>query len=141
MRDCNMTHTPMESGLKLCRADEEEDIDATRFRRNVGCLRYLLHTRPNLSFTVGVLSRYMSRPKVSNESAMKHCLRYLKGSTSLGLVFNRSTPSIPRLVGYSDFSYNTDPYDGKSTTGHIFYLNDSMGTWCSQTGNCCIVIM
>lgn len=132
MRDCNLCHTPMETGLKLCRADKEEDIDATRYRKNVGCLRYLLHTRPDLSYAVGVLSRYMSMPKVSHGTAMKQCLRYLKGSTSLGLVFRRSAPSVPRLVGYSDSSYNTDPDDGKSITGHVFYLNDSLIRWCSQ---------
>lgn len=36
------------------------------------------------------------------------------------------------MIGYSDSSYNVDPDDGKSTTGHIFYLNGNPITWCSQ---------
>ena len=132
MKNCNISHIPMEPGMKLSRADDELDIDATTYRRNVGCLRYLLHTRPDLSFAVGVLSRYMHQPKESHGAAMKHCLRYLQGSTSYGLVFTRAAPEIPRLVGYSDSSHNVDPDDGKSTTGHIFYLGENLITWCSQ---------
>lgn len=39
---------------------------------------------------------------------------------------------MPRLIGFSDSSYNTDQDDDKSTTGHIFYLGESPITWCSQ---------
>ncbi|CAA7041019.1 unnamed protein product, partial [Microthlaspi erraticum] len=114
------------------KAVEEKDINATLFRKNVGCLRYLLHTRPNLCYCVGVLSRYMQSPKESHGAAMRQCLRYLRGKTTLGLTFERSTSRVPRLIGYSDNSHNVDPDDGKSTTGHIFYLGESPITWCSQ---------
>ena len=116
MENCNMTHTPMESSLKLAKSIEEEHVDVTRYRKKVRCLRYLLHTRPDISYTVGFLSRYLQSPKVSHDAAMKHCLRYLQGSTSLGLVFKRSTPKVPKLIGYSDSSHNIDEDDGRSTT-------------------------
>ncbi|KAG7557004.1 Zinc finger CCHC-type [Arabidopsis suecica] len=131
MTECNPVHTPMEAGLKLSKALEEKDIDATSYRKNVGCLRYLLHTRPNLSYCVGVLSRYMQQPKESHGASMKQCLRYLKGTTTLGLFFGRSK-EVPRLIGYSDSSHNIDPDDGKSTMGHVFYFGKSPITWCSQ---------
>ena len=132
MKDCNPVHTPMESSLKLSRSEKEKEVDATFFRKNIGCLRYLLHTRPDLSYCVGVLSRYMQSPREPHENAMKQCLRYLRGTTTLGLTFQRSPSKIPRLVGYSDSSHNVDPDDGKSTTGHVFYLGESPITWCSQ---------
>ena len=53
----------------------------------------------------------MHQPKESHGAAMKHCLRYLQGSTSLGIVFTRATPDIPKLAKYSDSSYNVDPDD------------------------------
>lgn len=37
-----------------------------------------------------------------------------------------------KLIGYSDNNHNVDPDDGKSTTGHVFYLGGSPITWCSQ---------
>ena len=36
------------------------------------------------------------------------------------------------LVGFSDSSHNIDEDDGRSTTGHVFYLNKCPITWCSQ---------
>ncbi|KAG7559183.1 Integrase catalytic core [Arabidopsis thaliana x Arabidopsis arenosa] len=131
MRDCNPVHTPMETGLKASKSEHEKEVDATSYRKNVGCLRYLLHTRPDLSYCVGILSRYMQSPRESHAVAMKRCLRYLKGTTSLGLAFKRSN-NVPKLIGYSDSSHNVDPDDGKSTMGHIFYLGEGPISWCSQ---------
>ena len=122
----------MELGLKMSKAEHEGEIDATTYRKNIGCLRYLLHTRPDLSFSVGVLSRYMQNPRESHGIAMKHVFRYLQGSITYGLVLKSSKMKIPKLVGYSDNSYNIDPDDGKSTTSHIFYIGEIPITWCSQ---------
>ena len=74
----------------------------------------------------------MQDPKESHGAAMKQCLRYLKGTTTYGLVFERSTAMATRLIWYSDSSHNVDPGDGRSTTGHVFYLGKSPVTWCSQ---------
>lgn len=49
MEECNATQCPMEPGLKLSKAENEPEVEATNYRRIVGCLRYLLHTRPYLS--------------------------------------------------------------------------------------------
>ena len=63
---------------------------------------------------------------------MKQCLRYLQGITSYGLTFENTTAGTTLLVGYCDSSHNVDQDDGKSTTGHVFYLGESPITWCSQ---------
>ena len=132
MKACNPVQTPMESGSKLSKSEEERSIDATDYRKKIGCLRYLLHTRPDLSYAVGVLSRFMQDPKESHGVAMKQCLRYLKGTTEYGLNFKSTHTEKPtRLVGYSDSSHNVDPDDGKSTTGHVFYLGECPITWAS----------
>jgi len=129
MEGCNATLTPMEIGLKMSTAQEEQSIDEGEYRRNIGCLRYLLHIRPNLSFSVGQLSRYMHQPKRSHAAALKQVLRYLKGTTTLGLRYARAKDV--ELVGYSDSSHNIDEDDGRSTTGHVFYLNECPLSWCS----------
>ena len=130
MEECNAVHIPMEFGLKLSKAETEQSVDEKEYRRSIGCLRYLLHTRPDLSYSVGLLSRYMHCPKVSHAAALKQVLRYLKGTLSLGLVFQRAEGV--ELLGYSDSSHNIGEDDGRSTTGHIFYLNACPITWCSQ---------
>lgn len=63
MNSCNATNIPMEMNAKFSKASDEDAIDAREYRRCIGCLRYLLHTRPDLSFSVGVFSRYMQNQK------------------------------------------------------------------------------
>lgn len=77
MRDCNAVHVPMDSSLKLSKARDEQSIDEREYRRSIVCLRYLLHTRPDLSFSVGVTRRYTQDPKTSHAAALKQILRYL----------------------------------------------------------------
>lgn len=128
MDTCNPTQIPMEFGLKLSKAQDELEIDATLYRRRISCLRYLLHTRPGLAFSVGILSRYMHSPRESHGNALKQVLRYLQGTLGYGLMFKHDGPK--RLVGYSDSSHNVDEDDGRSTTGHVFYFGETPITWC-----------
>ncbi|XP_013594528.1 PREDICTED: uncharacterized mitochondrial protein AtMg00810-like [Brassica oleracea var. oleracea] len=130
MEACNATQIPMEANLKISKAEDEQEIDATEFRRIIGCLRYLLHTRPDLCYAVGVLSRYMHNPRDSHGQAIKHILRYVKGTTNYGLFFKRDGSR--SVVGYSDSSHNIDLDDGRSTSGHAFYYGSSLITWTSQ---------
>ena len=74
----------------------------------------------------------MQFPKESHRAAMKQYLRYLRGSTTLGLFFKHACSDIPRLIGYLDSSHNIDLDDGWSTAGHIFYFSESLITWCKQ---------
>jgi hypothetical protein len=57
----------MEERLKLSRDSTTEKVDATPYRRLVGSLRYLTHTRPNLAFYVGYVSRFMQRPTTEHQ--------------------------------------------------------------------------
>jgi hypothetical protein len=59
---CNLAYTPMEERLKLSR-----EVDATQYRRIVGSLRYLIHTRPDLAFAVSYVSRFMQRPTTEHQ--------------------------------------------------------------------------
>ncbi|KAJ9565938.1 hypothetical protein OSB04_001904 [Centaurea solstitialis] len=130
MEEYNVAQCPMEPGLKLSKAEDEPEVEATHYRRVVGCLRYLLHTRPDLAYSVGVVSRYMQSPRESHARAVKQILRYLRGTISFGIRYERCDEL--KLLGYSDSSHNVDADDGRSTTGHIFFLGKSPISWCSQ---------
>ncbi|KAD4982803.1 hypothetical protein E3N88_19474 [Mikania micrantha] len=130
LEDCNSTKIPMEPGLKLAKNDEEEEVDAPEYRRTVGCLRYLTHTRPDLMYAVGYVSRYMQSPKAAHHQDTKHILRYIKGTTDMGIHYQREGKG--KLVGFSDSSYSVDMDDGKGTTGVVFYFNERPITWLSQ---------
>jgi hypothetical protein len=53
LTDCNPALTPMEERLKLSRDSTTEEVDTTQYWRLVGSLRYLVHTRPDLAYSVG----------------------------------------------------------------------------------------
>ena len=57
------------------------------YQRLVGRLIYLTHTRPDISFAVSVVSRYMDDPRKDHKDAVYQILRYLKGALGKGLIF------------------------------------------------------
>jgi hypothetical protein len=56
--------------VQLHKDEDGEQVDATEYRRVIGCLWYLLHTRPDLSYDVGVASRFMERPTTPHLKAV-----------------------------------------------------------------------
>ena len=129
LEDCNPTKTAMEPGLKLDKEDESEPVNETEYRKLIGSLRYLTHTRPDITYAVGYVSRFMEKPKTTHMKAVKHLIRYIKGTLDYGIQYSRSKEA--EITGYSDSSYG-DQDDGKGTTGTIFYYKDSPITWTSQ---------
>ena len=85
MIGCNPSSTPMESRLKLLKESTAPPVDATAYRSIVGGLRYLLHTRPDISFSVGYVSRFMEAPTEEHQAAVKRILRYVAGTAALGI--------------------------------------------------------
>ena len=106
-------------------------MDATLYRSIVGGLRYLVHTRPDICFTVDYLSRYMEAPGGEHWSAVKHLLRYIAGTRGLGCCYARQE-SKAKLVGYSDADMAGNIDDRKSTSGALFTLGGCPVSWQSQ---------
>jgi hypothetical protein len=62
LASCDTSATPLENRLKLSKSSPEEKVNATEYRRVIGALRYLLHTQPDLAFSVGVSEQVHGRP-------------------------------------------------------------------------------
>ncbi|XP_051135433.1 uncharacterized mitochondrial protein AtMg00810-like [Andrographis paniculata] len=117
MEDCNPSKCPMEPKLNLCKDEIGIPVNAKEYRRIIGSLRYLTHTRPDLGYSVGVVSRYMELPKESHLKAVKQILRYINGTICYGLVYCKGGDR--GLLGFSDSSHGMDLDDRnrKGTTG------------------------
>ena len=63
MVECKPCVTPMEEWLKLTKASTAAKVDATHYWSIVGGLRYLVHTRPDIAFAVGYVSRFIEDPR------------------------------------------------------------------------------
>ncbi|KAF7802206.1 Retrovirus-related Pol polyprotein from transposon RE1 [Senna tora] len=115
MLDCKPIATPMEVNAKLCSAEGKNLEDVTMYRQLVGSLIYLTLTRPEITYAVGVVSRFMQSPKKPHLEAIRRILRYVKGTLDYG-IFYRKGPSC-KLKGYSDADYAGDCDTRRSTTG------------------------
>jgi hypothetical protein len=77
MVDCNSCKIPMEPKIRLSKENSSPLVDATSYIGQVGSLRYLVNTRPDLTFLVGYVSRFMQELSVDHLAAVKHILRYI----------------------------------------------------------------
>ena len=59
MKDCNPVNTPVEVGLKLHKDHEGRKVDSIFYKQIVGSLMYLTATRPDIMYSVSLISRYM----------------------------------------------------------------------------------
>jgi len=66
MQDYKLAPTSMETKTKLSANDDKKPVDGTLFRRLVGSLIYLTTTRPDITYVVGMISRFMTTPKQSH---------------------------------------------------------------------------
>jgi transposase InsO family protein len=133
MADCNPTQAPMEARLKLSKKSSSPPVNHTTYRSIVGSLRYLTNTRPDLAYSVGIVSRYMESPKFEHMAAVKQILRYVKGTLGMGYYYERKKAGEKLcLVGYSDSDMAGDVDDRKSTTGFVFFLGSNLISWTSR---------
>lgn len=94
-----------------------------------------MHTRPNIAYAVGIVSRYMERPTTLHYGAVKRILRYIKGTLEYGLVYTKGAGNY-LLFAYSDSDLTGNIEDRRSTGGMVFYLDESLITWVSQKQRC-----
>jgi hypothetical protein len=119
--------------LKLSKNNTSHVTDATEYRRIIRGLRYLLHTRLDLVFAVGHLSRFMEKPHEEHVIAVKRILCYMAGTRGYRLYYARKEGDCTlKLTVYSNADMAGDIDMQKSTTGVIFFLGNSPITWQSS---------
>jgi hypothetical protein len=130
MEVCNMVCSPIVPGNRLTKDESGKSVDSTKYKQIVGCLMYLLATRPDLAFSVCLIARYMERPTEMHLAAAKRILRYLKGTMNLGILYKRDLNQ--SLQGWTDSDYAGDLDDRKSTSGYVFKFGSSAISWSSK---------
>ena len=103
MMNCEAAATPMNINEKLQREDGTEKANSRLFRSLVGGLNYLTHTRPDIAFSVSVVSRFLQSPTKQHFGAAKRILLYVAGTTDFGIWYSK-VPNF-RLIGFTDSDY------------------------------------
>ncbi|XP_019197904.1 PREDICTED: uncharacterized protein LOC109191709 [Ipomoea nil] len=130
MESCKPLTTPMTT--TTANSDDEFSPleDPTVYRQLVGSLMYLLITRPDLSFAVNRLCQFMHNPKEDNRATLKHVLRYVQGTLTLGL---RLTSSVALVVhAFFDSDWAGYSLDTKSTASYAVFLGPKLISWGSK---------
>jgi histone deacetylase 1/2 len=126
---CKPCSTPVDLHSKLS-ADGPPVGDATQYRSLAGALQYLTFTRPDIAFAVQHICLYMHDPREPHLAALKRILRYLQGTSTLGLTLRRSLPT--ELVVYTDADWAGCPDTRRSTSGYAVFLGDNLVSWSSK---------
>ena len=139
--------TPMETGCHLSISDEakdEREIGDFPYMSLVASLLYIsIACRPDISFAVKELCRFMVRPGIAMVKAAKRVLRYVINTPRLGLRYHAvyrtilsglwvSTDNNP-IVSFSDADFAGQTDDRKSTSGMILLFNGTAISWWSRT--------
>jgi hypothetical protein len=126
MFDSKPVCAPLDPGVKLLKSEEPPDENLP-YRELVGALTYLpTATRPDISFAVSYLGQFNNCYGKPHWTAAKRVLRYLKGTTKLGLTFFKKSQF---LEGFVDADWGNCPNDRKSFTGYVFMLGGGPVSW------------
>lgn len=147
MLDCTGTDNPSTTidltnpDLFVDKAALLDDGDHGTYRRIIGKLLYLSNTtRVDITFAVNMLSRFLHAPTVKHLQAAYIILRYLKETSSDGLVYTGSKcingtsydNGTIKIECYTDSDWGTDKLSRASTLGFVLMINGNTIQWVSQ---------
>ena len=89
MLACKPADTPMVQNHGLRINENGKPTDKGKYQRLVGKLIYLAHTKPDIVYVVGVVSQFMHVPQEEHWEATLSIIRYLKGASEHGLLFEK----------------------------------------------------
>ena len=113
---------------------EEKEMRQIPYANIIGSVMYaMISTRPDIAQAVSVTSRYMSNHGKEHWSALKWLMRYLKGTTSVGILFEggHEFEGDP-LMGWSDSDFAGNLDTRRSQSGYLFTLYGTVISWKSS---------
>ena len=116
--------------LKRVAGESECDVGIDTYRSAVGSLQYLVNTRPDLAFAVGVVARHVSAPSQVHWDAVRTIFRYVRGTQEYGLYYPARSSTV--LSAMCDADWAGDRDDRRSTSGYACFLGDSLISFASK---------
>ena len=113
MKDCKARKTPFLSGVKVEEVDSSPMVNNTLYRQLIGCLLYLTHTQPDISYAVSVASRYMDKPHEIHWRSAKRILNFVQGTRTHGIFYKAKYDL--ELVGFTNSDWEGDNTDQNCT--------------------------
>jgi hypothetical protein len=111
--ECKPASTSMDSKYKLNTEDEKHLEDINQFQRLVGKLIYLIVTKPDISYLISQISKFMHSPRTSHLDAIDRILRYLKSTLGMRIHFKNNNSN--EICDYFDADWAGN-FDRKLTS-------------------------
>ena len=134
MSACQPADTLVEEGLKLCVESNQVPVDKGRYKRLVGRLMYLAHTRPDLAYALGIINQFMHNPGEQHMNVVMRILRYLKSAPGKGILFTKNV-DCQSVDAYTDADWAGAIDDRRSTSRYFTFVGGNLITWRSKKQN------
>ena len=133
MKNAKPVSVPIDPNVILHPVYEGEETNRNvPYREAIGSLMFLsIVSRPDLSFAVNSLSRFLNNHNEYHWRAVKRLFAYLTGTVEYGIEYGNGGSTFG-LVGFSDADYAGDLETRRSTTGYLFNFANGPVTWSSK---------
>ncbi|XP_074322725.1 uncharacterized protein LOC141659696 [Apium graveolens] len=130
--DCRPLYVPLDPHLKLHDDKRSGNLidNPSAYMACIGKLLYLNSYRPDITFSVHLLSQFLHAPREKHMVAAIRVLRYLKFTMTHGLIFPADN-SLDIKV-FSDSDWGGDPNDRKSVGTYSLMLGPMVISWRSK---------
>jgi hypothetical protein len=130
MAELEPVSTPMSSVTSLGPDEDGETVDQREYRSMIGSLLYLIATRSDIQFTVGLCAHFQASTSSLHRTIVLRIFRYLKHTTEFGIWYSAS--SSLDLIGFSDADFMDYGIYQKSTSSTYHFLGSSLVCWSSR---------
>ncbi|GKE26986.1 retrovirus-related pol polyprotein from transposon TNT 1-94 [Tanacetum coccineum] len=128
LSNCNPMSFPMVTSSSLSLDDNTVFSNLVKYRQVVGYLQYVTLSRPDITFAVNKILRYL-------HGTVEHdmLIRRSSGSTLQAFtdVLWKGNPDTS-LEAFSDADWAGDPDDRRSTGGFAIYLGSKLISWTAR---------
>jgi hypothetical protein len=141
MTTCTPTSTPQVADEKLYvptdMTTQQVEAQGYPYRELVGALLHLTRgTRPDIANAVRTLSKFLITHNVTHWTAALRVLRYLKGTSTYGLVYDGNHDDKITYQLYSDASFANTDEQRHSVTGYVVMMaGGPVSTKTTKQGN------
>ena len=142
LSNANAVDTPCATGFVFTKADcpqTEEDKLARATEQKwfrsalMSCMYYSSWSKPDITFTISKLAKFMHNPGDKHKAALKRLIRYVGAKSSRGLTYSfAGPPAKAGMYGYYDAAFADDVDTRRSTMGYVFFYEGCAISWHSK---------
>ena len=127
------SQVPIPPTVSLRLDTSSEPVHIKSYQALVGQLIFLTKTRPDNSYAMSLLSRFMHSPQMTRWNAALHLISYIAKFPTFGLWYAKGEENL--IQGFLDLDYACNLDDRTSIRGYLFTNGTTPISWFSKKQN------